>query len=420
MSTISASIHNEEAATDEDADSAATVHQHASRRTFLASSSSTLLLLPLNHKEALAVEAPQAVRPTVYRVDSTIPPTLQAVPTARGQTRLLNELGRGSGTPKALTEALNLNNILNRAVFGSIQTVQDIVSPSANAVTASFVCLGISQQNEDTMRLATFIAESISRRAKRSNPESVAIGVTVLPFGCQEYLDRYINDASFGIDPLLASLSDQLSKDVLEQYKALFIMAKSSSVRLLAMGLPNADSDTVLKGGLQSLEAEKRSQYVMDPNGFIAQTNDPKFKLYTDRVLLRNATSTNTGNYFAERILAHEAAATAAVRFVTQTPAPRLLTIVAPTEDLRYLGGINGRLPRVYNSVASSDDAITDDDVTTILLNPTAASTLSMTRRIRLEIGTGPDTLQYQTKVADYIWFSSSPPVNLLHRVMDY
>jgi hypothetical protein len=205
-------------------------------------------------------------------------------------------------------------------------------------------------------------------------------------------------------------------------------MAQRLSLQLLALGLPRDDTQTVLKGGLQSLDPDKRSRYVVDPTGFIAQTNDPKFKLYTDRVLMRNVDpALNTGNYFAERILSHEAAATVACQYVTSKPKPRLVTIIAPTEDLRYLGGINGRLPRVYNSLllsasidSTAKDQITEDAVTTILLNPTAASTLSLIKRLRLEIGTGPDTLQYQTKVADYLWFSSSPAVSLLRRVMDY
>ena len=58
--------------------------------------------------------------------------------------------------------------------------------------------------------------------------------------------------------------------------------------------------------------------------------------------------------------------------------------------------------------------------ITTILLNPSAEETLSMSRFLRLEIGTTPRTLQYQTKVADYLWFSSMPKVNMLPRMMNY
>ena len=62
---------------------------------------------------------------------------------------------------------------------------------------------------------------------------------------------------------------------------------------------------------------------------------------------------------------------------------------------------------------------VDDDAVTTILINPSAQKTLSQSKFLRLEIGTGPSTIEYQTKVADYLWFSSIPKVNLLPRLMN-
>jgi hypothetical protein len=403
-----------------------------SRRAFIAASvtaaaaSTTTAADPAN-----AVLAPRSIRPTVYRVDGTIPPVLQAIPSARRQTQLLNDLGAGSGTLKAVPQDINLNNILNRVVFGTVNAVRDLLSPVSTAASASFVCLALASTEAADMELCTFLAESIlARRAA-----AAALGLVMVPITSQEVLDQFTS-GQCSWDDLASRLTttDGVPDETVQAYRPLLTMAQRLSLQLLAMGLPIEDSQTVLKGGLQSLDPDKRSRYVVDPTGFIAQTNDPKFKLYTERVLLKNVDpDVNTGNYFAERILAHEAAATVACRYVMSKPKPRLVTIVAPTEDLRYLGGINGRLPRVYNSFLSSsasssttsnnsevDDQITNDAVTTILLNPTAASTLSLIKRLRLEIGTGPDTIQYQTKVADYLWFSSSPAVSLLHRVMDY
>lgn len=45
-------------------------------------------------------------------------------------------------------------------------------------------------------------------------------------------------------------------------------------------------------------------------------------------------------------------------------------------------------------------------------------STLSLSRYLRLEIGTAPENWAVQTKVADYLWFSSVPKVNMLPRLM--
>ena len=118
--------------------------------------------------------------------------------------------------------------------------------------------------------------------------------------------------------------------------------------------------------------------------------------------------------------MVHEAAATAAAKYAVDRP-ESLVVIVAPIPDLRYLQGINGRIPRVAAALSGglSTNKITDDAVTTILLNPTAEETLSKSRYLRLEIGTGPETLEYQSKVADYFWFSSSPKVNMIPRLMN-
>ena len=57
--------------------------------------------------------------------------------------------------------------------------------------------------------------------------------------------------------------------------------------------------------------------------------------------------------------------------------------------------------------------------VTSILLNPRAWETLSESQFLQLEISTAPNNWTYQTKVADYLWFSSMPKVNMLPRMMN-
>ena len=86
--------------------------------------------------------------------------------------------------------------------------------------------------------------------------------------------------------------------------------------------------------------------------------------------------------------------------------------------DVRFLGGPNGRIARVCNAIRPNTN-IDDEAVTTILLNPTAQQTLSQSKFLRLEIGTAPANLPYQTKVSDYIWFSTMPKVNMLPRLMN-
>ena len=124
------------------------------------------------------------------------------------------------------------------------------------------------------------------------------------------------------------------------------------------------------------------------------------------------------GNYYAQRILTHEAGATVVSQYASARP-DSLVVVMAPVNDVRFLNGINGRIPRVFGKLRPDDSKVTDNSVTTILLNPTARDTLSKSNYLRLEIGTAPDVLDYQTKVADYLWFSASPKVNLIPRLMN-
>jgi hypothetical protein len=369
-----------------------------------------------------------ALRPTAYRVDSTIPPTLLPLKNAGKQRKVLEGLGRGSGTEKdaIIVDTLNLNNVLNKAVFGTVDAVSSLAGKNKDESRsgpgyASFVCLGVpSKTRAEDIELASSILETVLQGRKSSKSTSTALGLAFCPYGTQPALDSYLRGGSDEI--LVSDLSQAgISEDVSRLYLPLLRKAKLSDMNLLAMSPEISDVQVTRSRGLQEVNPDRRSAYVVDAEGFIAVPNDPKYQLYTDRSLFKDfeprGSSDTGGNFFAERILVHEAAATAAATFAASRP-ESLVAIVAPTPDLRFLGGINGRIPRVCRALNPASK-VTDDAVTTILLNPSAEETLSRTRYLRLEIGTGPDTLQYQTKVADYLWFSSSPKVNLIPRLME-
>jgi len=384
-----------------------------------------------------------AKRPTAYRVDSTIPPTLLPVPTVSAQTKVLQDLGRGLGTDKdaIVVDTINLNNMLNKAVFGTAAAVSRLAASSSSQRTgdtaspASFVCLGVpSQPTAADIDLGLSLVQSIAQQAAKAK-KNRAVGVSVFPYSTQSALDEYIKGTA-SLSQLQSALeSAGVSTETFQLYQPILEYAAKEKLDLIASAVEIADRQAVLASGLQNVDPVAREQYVVDPEGFIAQVNDPKFKLYTDRSLLKDAAdgSSKVGNFFSDRILAHEAAATAVVRYAAAHPGS-VLFLLAPVADVRYLNGLNGRIPRIYQSFtarmrsgsgeqpasSSSGGTVTANDVTTILLNPNAADTLSKTRRLRLEIGTGPETLAYQTKVADYLWFSASPSVSLLPRLMDY
>ena len=425
----------------------------ASRRQVLATGIAFGALMPITAarpaQAATAVTAPDpnasvykpAKRPTAYRVDSTTPPTLLPLDATK-ETRLLIDLGRGSGTDKGkiVVDTVNLNNILNKAVFGTVAAVQQLVNPQRDDSKvgpgyASFVCLGVPFRTTPTdLELAQSLMETILQ-PRNSKKVDTALGIACFPISTQAALDAYTGSVTTtsastttSVDELTQALTAAgLSEATAQLYLPLLAYAKSQALDILALAPEIQDVQAVRAQGLQNIDPARRDQYVADTAGFIALPQDPKFKMYTDRSLLKDyepleSSKDSPGNFFAERILVHEAAATVAARYAVQRP-ECLVTIVAPTPDVRFLSGMNGRIPRVCAFLNAAEtkniNKVTNNAVTTILLNPTAAETLSKSRFLRLEIGTGPETLKYQSKVADYLWFSAIPKVNLIPRLMD-
>jgi hypothetical protein len=354
-----------------------------------------------------------AKRPLAYRVDSTIPPTLLALDTLGKQRNVLVNLGKGLGTDKEqiVVDTLNLNNMLNKAVFGTMRALSPTSTTTAS--DASFVCFGVPSEtaSADLTLVQSLLTTLLQGRPSRA---AIALGLASLPYSTQPALDSYVAGQE---EQLVAALTNAgVQPSSIELYLPLIKFAKSQSLDLLALSPEFRDLEAVQKQGL-SAAGERRAQYVVDPQGFIALSGDPRFQVYTDRSLFKDVTG-NAANFFAQRILAHEAAATAVATYAMARP-DSLVALVAPTPDVRFLQGINGRIPRLCRFL-KPDSTVTNNAVTTILCNPTAAETVSATRRLRLEIGTGPETLEYQTKIADYLWFSTMPKVNLIPRLMDY
>ena len=378
-----------------------------------------------------------AKRPTAYRVDSTTPPTLIALPTAVEQTKMLRELALGSGTDKdaIVVDTVNLNNILNKAVFGTAAAIKSqftVDDSNTGPGYASFVCLGVPKETSETdVSLATsLLTTMIQARPKNANSNNnMAVGLHWAPLSTQEALNQYTKDRQF--DALKSAMTNAgVDGAVVDLYRPLMEqnLASLPTLDFLALSPELEDLKTAQSQGLQQVNPDRRAQYVVDAQGFIGFTQQPQFQMYTDRSLFKDLPpkgNVKPGDFFAMSILKHEAAATACAQYAkthsttsNNSASTPLVVSLAPIADVRFLvGGINGRLPRVCNFLGL--DKVTEDAVTTILCNPTAEETLSQSRYLRLEIGTGPETLQYQSKVADYLWFSSSPKVNLIPRLMD-
>jgi len=379
-----------------------------------------------------------AIRPTAYRVDSTQPPTLLPLASARKEKSILHELGQGSGTDKEeiKIDTLNLNNFMNKLVFGTIDAVSQLVSETNDESKvgpgySSFVCMGVPTRTTDKdIDLAISLLNSMIQ--ERNNELATAVGLSFCPISLQPALDAY---SKSGNDSALLRVFKEsgVPSEIVNLYMPMIRFARRKSLAFLALSPEFIDITAARTSGLGAVDFERRQFYVVDPEGFIAVTRDSRYKLYTDRSLLKDFAPTNDDDnmkgFFAERIFVHETAASVVAKYAVDRPESMVVTF-SPISDVRYLQGINGRIPRVYGSLIKQNNEngknsqavinkVSDNAVTTILLNPTAAETLSAGRFLRLEIGTGPDTLAYQTKVADYLWFSSSPKVNLIPRMMN-
>ena len=403
---------------------------------------------PLDRQPNNNYEFTPAKRATSYLVDSTIPPTL--VPfKAQREAAILKGLGGGSGTPKTpyIEESLNLNNMMNKGVFGTIDFVKNTVgsdddgstvvegeindvsssSKKKNGYDATFVFLGIDYNN-DSGEDAQLAIDLISDITKPRRGLDTAIALSGVPISLQRALNEYMSSTtSSDADEMIINTlvnDGQMPKPVAMNQLPILQYAKAKQFKLIATSPEPIDVLTVRTQGLQNVDPERRSQYVADAEGFINWTQEQKNKLYTERSLLKDWTpldekETAPGGFFAEKILVHETIATRMANYAFLNNKKSSLVInIAPIADVRFLGGPNGRIARICKAIKPST-TVDEEAVTTILINPSAEETLSQSKFLRLEIGTGPSTLPFQTKVADYLWFSSMPKVNLLPRLMN-
>jgi hypothetical protein len=423
---------SENAANNDNSESSVEPSISRRRALSLGTSSAVSIVAAGFSQEALAAEDGvfrPAKRPTAYIVDSTIPPTLLPL-NAQKERAILTALGKGYGTNKEaiVDDSVNLNNILNKAVFGTIGAISSVAGTNGKEDVksgpgyASFVCLGLPKDtNSEDVELASGLLE-LMFQARKSVKAETAMGLAFAPLSTQSALDAFSQEDGNTAALVEAMTNAGVSESEIQLHQPLLELAKSRKIKLLALAPEVDDANIVRTRGLQDVEPERRAKYVADAQGFIALTQDPKFKLYTDRSLLKDYEPIDAkdqqSNFFAQRILIHEAAATVLANYAVTRP-DSFVAVIAPTPDVRFLGGINGRIPRVCEYLNKDKNKVTDDAVTTILLNPTAKETLSLSRYLRLEIGTAPENIDYQTKVSDYLWFSSMPKVNMIPRLMN-
>lgn len=399
---------------------------------------------PIDRKVTNNYQFKPAKRATSYLVDSTIPPTL--VPfKAQREAAILKELGGGSGTPKTpyIEESLNLNNMMNKGVFGTIDFVKSATgigneegtdngkgttssSNKKKGYDATFVFLGLDYNDAtgEDVRLAIDLMSDITKPRRGLD---TGLALSFVPISLQRALNDYMSSTSSNADEIItnALVNDgQVPTSIVVNQLPILQYAKAKQLKLIATSPEPMDVKTVRTQGLQNVDPERRSNYVYDAQGFIDWTQEPKSKLYTERSLLKDwkpldDKETTPAGFFAEKILVHETIATRMANYAfLDNKRDSLVINISSIPDVRFLGGPNGRIARICKAI-KPDSLVDDEAVTTILINPSAEETLSQSKFIRLEIGTAPSNIRYQTKVADYLWFSSMPKVNMIPRLMN-
>jgi len=155
------------------------------------------------------------------------------------------------------------------------------------------------------------------------------------------------------------------------------------------------------------------------------------FDMYVERVVARrydqlglaNVTGAPTkNNYISASLFQHEATAVALADLLKENPDALVLAVVGE-DAVKFGHGIQGRLERISTTTKKSrrgggkKDAAAGTAATSILCNPSAKSTYSLNTRLRMSLTA---QLEFEPRrVADFIFFSASPPPNLLERMMN-
>lgn len=382
-----------------------------------------------------------AKRATAYLVDSTFPPTLIPQKSASLEKKILSQIGSGMGTSKSpfIDEGITLNNMMKKAVYGTADTVSSLLnSSSMNKKEPSFCFLGVNTLTDDEgISLAKSLMQEMLKA--RSSQGSTAIGLSFVPkLSGQSILDAYVKGEINSETALLEKMEEIASvpKEIMSSQLPLINLAKKENnnnnnknkLQLVALGPEIIDLNTVRREGLQNVDLGRRSKYVLDTQGFIELTQNPRFKLYTEKSMLKDfiplpdKQDDKPADFFAQRIMQDEAIASSIAEWSVipnkESSSSPFMIVISDVPHVRYMGGANMRVPRIMKYLTNGDSAVDEESVTTILLNPTPETTLSLSKYLRLEIGTAPDNWDYQTKVADYLWFSKMPQVNMLPRMM--
>ena len=100
-----------------------------------------------------------------------------------------------------------------------------------------------------------------------------------------------------------------------------------------------------------------------------------------------------------------------------------MLVVIADNSEVVFGYGLQSRIERYLdffqykkNGISASDESkASNDEVWSLLLNPTEKDSLSFTAQLRLALAYGPN-LKDQKPLSNFLWFADYPKVKLLTR----
>lgn len=373
-----------------------------SRRSMLLASVGAAMIMPT--LEANAEDRPRSVRSTAYLITATDPPMMQ--PYSDGtQKRILADLSKCpavvlGGHPTERDHQLEALIVEKLAV--------DVDAQKRGIVVTTSAAVG----NERTQKaIDAFVS-------KASSDEGEALNAL------RESSDWSRGESADSVLPVLA-------------------VARRFGARVVAVGLEPRVIETIREKGLASIGSETQ-EYVKSPKEFVQFVGIPGFKQYSNGVVsdLFELYSAAGGkgtlvDFFAAHILEDEVLAQRSYDAARARPGA-LLVVCAGIDHVKFGFGCHARLERIAQVDAGSKDENAKvcasiqvcrstatpllltpfAQIRSIVLNPTASDSISLSKNLRLTLGYG-DFLPISRPLANYAWFSSSPFPNLLTHMLN-
>ena len=221
-------------------------------------------------------------------------------------------------------------------------------------------------------------------KGQSGNGERLGIGLEQVQVQFQSVLDAYIG-GSLSTEEMREKVEwDKRWTWPFDGYRGIFETARELKIPLVALNVDSEDLAKVENGGFSNLPPEKRSKYILDPEGFAAFAKPGKYKCYVEYVILPSFDmhkklgllqytmsgekldeEMNFKKFFSGRILWDEAMASGAYRWTRDNPNGLLVGLVG-ADHVKYRAGIPGRYDRM---VGNSRDCVS------VMLNPSLIDT---------------------------------------------